>query len=65
MRDEGLKVLVLPCFTPTLPLIAALQLHNSYNVTDQPQTVSQQSQLMKQGGGNNLSNTDTGTTSFI
>lgn len=65
MKDEGLRAPGLLCFTPTLPLIPATQLHNSYVVTDHPQPASLESQLMKQGGGDYLSNADTDATSFI
>lgn len=61
MKDEGLRAPGLLCFTPTLPLIPVTRLHNSYLVTDHPQPAS----LMKQGGGDYLSNVDTDTTSFI
>lgn len=65
MRNEGLRVPGLLCFTATLPLIAVLQMHNSCVVTDHPLTASQESQLMKQGGGNYLSNTDAEISGFI
>lgn len=65
MKDEGLRAPGLLCFTPTLPLIPVTQMHNSYAVTDHPQPASLESQLMRQGGGNDLSNTDTDTGGFI
>lgn len=64
--EEGLRAPRLLCFTPTLPLIPVTRLHNSYVVTDHPQPASLESQLIRQGGGgNDLSNTDTDTGSFI
>lgn len=65
MKDERLRAAGLVCLTPTLPLIPVTQLHNSYAVTDHPQPASLEPQLMKQGGGNCLSNADTDETSLI
>lgn len=65
MRNEGLRVPGLLCFTATLLLIAVLQMHNSYVVTDYPLSASQEFLLMKEADRNNLSNTDAGISSFI
>lgn len=52
MKDEGLNTTEFLCFTPTLPLIPALPLHNSCVVTDHPQLSPLESQKTTQGGGN-------------